>query len=157
MDSRSRHLSHDDYTVACICPIGVELMAVEGMLDEIHDSLPSSRDQNGYTLGRIGGHNVVAAVIPAIGNNGAASVAMQLLNDFRSIRLGLLVGIIRRGKLFSSVEAIYGQYLPELVDGPESSYFVKFPQAEAALVSNVIYSWLQSPVLPDLKHTTVLY
>jgi hypothetical protein len=143
MDSRSRHLSHDDYTVACICPIGVELMAVEGMLDEIHDSLPSSRDQNGYTLGRIGGHNVVAAV--------------QLLNDFRSIRLGLLVGIIRRGKLFSSVEAIYGQYLPELVDGPESSYFVKFPQAEAALVSNVIYSWLQSPVLPDLKHTTVLY
>jgi len=76
--------------VACIW---VELAAVEGMLDEIHESLPSSRDQNGYTLGRIGTHNIVVAVMLAIGNNRAASVAMQLLNDFRSIRFGLLVGI----------------------------------------------------------------
>jgi hypothetical protein len=53
MDSRSRRLSYNDYTVACICPMGVELAAVEGMLDEIHESLPSSRDQNGYTLGRV--------------------------------------------------------------------------------------------------------
>ena len=73
--------------------MGVELAAVEGMLDEIHESLPSSRDQNGYTLGRIGTHNIVVAVMPAIGNNRAASVAIQLLNDFRSIRFGLLVGI----------------------------------------------------------------
>jgi nucleoside phosphorylase len=73
--------------------MGVELAAVEGMLDEIHESLPSSRDQNGYTLGRIGRHNIVVAVMPAIGNNRAASVAIQLLNDFQSIRFGLLVGI----------------------------------------------------------------
>jgi nucleoside phosphorylase len=72
--------------------MGVELAAVEGMLDEIYESLPSGRDQNGYTLGRIGTLNVVVAVMPAIGNNRAASVAMQLLNDFRSIRFGLLVG-----------------------------------------------------------------
>jgi hypothetical protein len=63
------------------------------MLDEIHESHPSSHDQNGYTLGRIGTHNIVVAVMPAIGNNRAASVAMQLLNDFQSIRFGLLVGI----------------------------------------------------------------
>jgi nucleoside phosphorylase len=93
MDSRGRRISHNDYTVACICPMGVELAAVEGMLDEIHESLPSSRDQNGYTLGRIGRHNIVVAVMPAIGNNRAASVAIQLLNDFQSIRFGLLVGI----------------------------------------------------------------
>jgi nucleoside phosphorylase len=93
MDSRGHRLSHNDYTVACICPMGVELAAVEGMLDEIHENLPSSRDQNGYTLGRVGTHNIVVAVMPAIGNNRAASVAMQLLNDFRSIRFGLLVGI----------------------------------------------------------------
>jgi nucleoside phosphorylase len=73
--------------------MGVELAAVEGMLDEIHESLPSSRDQNGYTLGRLGTHNIVVAVMPAIGNNRAASVAVQLLNDFLSIRFGLLVGI----------------------------------------------------------------
>lgn len=35
-----------------------------------------------YTLGEIGGHNVVVAVTPEIGNNAAATVATQLLNDF---------------------------------------------------------------------------
>jgi nucleoside phosphorylase len=73
--------------------MGVEPAAVEGMLDAIHESHPPSRDQNRYTLVRIGTHNIVVAVMPAIGNNRAASVAMQLLNDFRSIRFGLLVGI----------------------------------------------------------------
>jgi hypothetical protein len=63
MDSPGHSLSHNDYTVACICPMGVELAAVEGMLDEIHESLPSSRDQNGYTLGRIGMHDIVVAVM----------------------------------------------------------------------------------------------
>jgi hypothetical protein len=43
MDSRARRLSHNDYTVACICPMGVELAAVEGMLGEIHESLPSRK------------------------------------------------------------------------------------------------------------------
>jgi nucleoside phosphorylase len=86
-------LTHDDYTVACICPMGVELAPVVAMLDERHQSLPTSRDQNSYTLGRMGVHNVVIAVMPEIGNNKAATVATQLLNDFKSIRFGLLVGI----------------------------------------------------------------
>ena len=73
--------------------MGVELAAVEAMLDEIDEDLPTSRDQNSYTLGRIGKHNVVVAVMPEIGNNQAAVVATQLLNDFPSIRFGLLVGI----------------------------------------------------------------
>jgi nucleoside phosphorylase len=41
----------------------------------------------------MGAHNVVIAVMPEIGNNSAATVATQLLNDFTSIRFGLLVGI----------------------------------------------------------------
>src|SRR5580700_5853317 len=85
-------LTHDDYTVACICPIGVELAPVEAMLDEMHQSLSISRDKNSYSLGRMGVHNVVIAVMPEIGNNSAAGVATQLLNDFTSIRFGLLVG-----------------------------------------------------------------
>jgi ankyrin repeat protein/nucleoside phosphorylase len=88
-----RRLTHDDYTVACICPMGVELAPVEAMLDETHQSLPTTRDTNNYTLGRMGAHNVVIAVMPEIGNNSAATVATQLLNDFTSIRFGLLVGI----------------------------------------------------------------
>ena len=93
MDTPLQRLTHDDYTVASICPMGVELAAMEGMLDEIHESLPSSRDQNSYTLGRIGTHNVVVVVMPEIGIGRAAVVATQLLNDFPSIRFGLLVGI----------------------------------------------------------------
>ena len=88
-----RRLTHDDYTVACICPMGVELAPVEAMLDEMHQSLPASQDKNSYTLGRIGVHNVVIAVMPEIGNSSAARVATQLVNDFTSIRFGLLVGI----------------------------------------------------------------
>ena len=73
--------------------MGVELAPVQAMLDEMHQNLPSSRDENSYTLGRMGEHNVIIAVMPEIGNNSAASVATQLMNDFKSIRFGLLVGI----------------------------------------------------------------
>jgi len=73
--------------------MGVELALVEAMLDEMHQSLPTSRDKNSYTLGRIRAHNVVIAVMPEIGNNNAAILATQLLNDFTLIRFGLLVGI----------------------------------------------------------------
>ena len=62
-------------------------------MDEIDESLPCNRDKNGYTLGRMGVHNVVVAVMSEIGNNRAAVVATQLLNNFPSIRFGLLVGI----------------------------------------------------------------
>jgi nucleoside phosphorylase len=73
--------------------MGFELAAITAMLDEIHPSLPSARDKNSYTLGRMGAHNVVVVVMPEIGNNSAATVATQLLCDFKSIRFGLLVGI----------------------------------------------------------------
>jgi len=86
-------LSHRDYTVACICPMGVELAPVKAMLDEIHPSLHTQRDQNSYTLGQIKGHNMVIAVLPGIGTSSTATVALQLLNDFPSVRFGLLVGI----------------------------------------------------------------
>ncbi|OCL04018.1 pfs domain-containing protein [Glonium stellatum] len=93
MDQRVHSITQGSYTVACICPMGVELAAMEAMLDEIHPNLPSTRDKNSYTLGQMGVHNIVIAVMPEIGNNQAANVATQLLNDFKSIRFGLLVGI----------------------------------------------------------------
>jgi len=93
MNHSPRRLSRDDYTVAYLCPLGVELGAVEGMLDQIDESIPGNRNKNGYTLGRIGVHNVAVAVMPEIGNNRAAVVATQLLNDFPSVRFGLLVDI----------------------------------------------------------------
>lgn len=73
--------------------MGVELAPVEAMLDEFHPHLPVRRDQNAYILGSMEGHNIVVVVMPDVGNNAAATVASQLLNDFPSIRFGLLVGI----------------------------------------------------------------
>ncbi|KAK5047241.1 hypothetical protein LTR84_006763 [Exophiala bonariae] len=85
--------AHRDYTVAWICPMGLELAPVKAMLDHVHPNLPTQRDHNIYTLGDMEGHNVVIAVLPETGTNAAAVVAMQLLNDFPAIRFGLLVGI----------------------------------------------------------------
>jgi hypothetical protein len=50
--------------------MGVELAPVKAILDQSHPSLPSQRDQNGYTLGEMGGHNIVIAVLPEIGDSG---------------------------------------------------------------------------------------
>jgi hypothetical protein len=36
MSSTAPRLSHNDYIIACICPMGVKLAATEVMLDEIH-------------------------------------------------------------------------------------------------------------------------
>lgn len=88
-------LSRSDYTVACICPMGVELAPVKALLDKIHPSLSTPHDQNIYVLGEIEGHNIAIAVLPEIGNNAAAVAATQLINDFPSVRFGLLVGIGR--------------------------------------------------------------
>jgi nucleoside phosphorylase len=63
------------------------------MLDQPHPSLPTQRDQNSYTLGEMGGHNIVITTLPEIGTNSAATVAIQLFKRLSSIRFGLLVGI----------------------------------------------------------------
>ena len=92
--SKSLNITHNMYSIAIICPMAVELAPVEAMLDVLHPNLPTSRvDHNVYTLGALGEHNVVIAVMPGIGTNSSAVVAAQLLNDFPSIRFTLLVGI----------------------------------------------------------------
>jgi nucleoside phosphorylase len=88
--------SRDDYTVGWICALPLEMAAAKLMLDAIHPSLPTpSTDHNTYILGNIGDHNIVVACLPAgaYGTISAATVAIQLLSSFHSIRFGLLVGI----------------------------------------------------------------
>jgi hypothetical protein len=63
------------------------------MLDEIHQSLLTSQDNNCYILGRMGVHNVIIAVMLEISNRSVVTVTTQLLNNFKLIRFGLLVGI----------------------------------------------------------------
>jgi nucleoside phosphorylase len=72
------------------------MAAAKLMLDALHPSLPRPpTDQNTYILGNIGEHNIVIACLPsgAYGNISAATVAIQLLSNFHSIRFGLMVGI----------------------------------------------------------------
>ncbi|RBA10996.1 hypothetical protein FPRO05_14321 [Fusarium proliferatum] len=88
--------SHDQYTIAWICALHIEMAAAHAMLDEIHETLPThANDSNAYILGNIKQHNVVVACLPEgrYGLNNAANVLTHLVRTFPSIRAGLMVGI----------------------------------------------------------------
>lgn len=86
-----------NYTVGWISAIAVEYVAAQEFLDEEHEgpNFVSTNDTNDYTLGKIGRHNVVIAVLPGgeYGTASAASVATNMLNSFPNVRIGLMVGI----------------------------------------------------------------
>jgi nucleoside phosphorylase len=93
-----RQLRYEDYTIGWICALPVELAAAQEMLDEEHDHPErdfGDNDENLYTMGSMGRHNVVIVCLPAgrIGNNPAAAVATQMRATFKGIRFGLMVGI----------------------------------------------------------------
>ncbi|KAJ5263151.1 hypothetical protein N7478_010756 [Penicillium angulare] len=85
------------YTVGWICALRVEYIAAQEFLNEEYGkpSFVSPNDANDYTLGRMGEHNVVIAVLPdgEYETASAASVATSMLNSFHNIRIGLMVGI----------------------------------------------------------------
>lgn len=91
--------SGDMYTVGWISALPLELAAATAMLDEEHDTPTdfnrSPSDQNNYTFGRMGEHNLVIASLPAgvYGTTSAATTASQMLSSFPNIRIGLMVGI----------------------------------------------------------------
>lgn len=86
----------DIYAVGWICEIEKEYIAARQFLDEEHAPLDLLRkDTNCYTLGKLGRHNVVIAV-PLNHENelsSATNVAMNMLHNFPSIRICLMVGI----------------------------------------------------------------
>lgn len=85
-------LRPEEYTIACICPLAIESAPLEALLDRTHLQTFWT-GYNSYTLGEIGPHNVVVATMPETGNYKVASVAANLMNDFKSIKFGLLIGI----------------------------------------------------------------
>jgi nucleoside phosphorylase len=91
------HRHSNDYTIGWICAITTEYVAAQVLLDELHEGLEnvSPHDNNVYTLGKIGKHNVVIAVLPdgEYGLSSAASLARDMLRSFPNVRVGLLVGI----------------------------------------------------------------
>ncbi|KAF4631670.1 hypothetical protein G7Y89_g6454 [Cudoniella acicularis] len=79
-----KYITNDNYTVGWICAISTENVAAQVFLDEKHNGSKSvsPNNNNDYTLGKIGEHNVVIAVLPE-GEYGISSAA----------RIGLMVGI----------------------------------------------------------------
>ncbi|CAI7644574.1 unnamed protein product [Penicillium viridicatum] len=87
----------EQYTVGWICALETEYVAARAFLDRKHarPETLSPNDNNHYTLGEIGGHQVVIAVLPDgdYGTSSAAGVARDMLHSFPNIRFGLMVGI----------------------------------------------------------------
>lgn len=86
-----------NYTVGWICAITTEYVAAQCFLDEEHEQAThvSPNDNNHYTLGRVGKHNVVVACLLAgeYGLSTAATVARDMLHSFPNVRIGLMVGV----------------------------------------------------------------
>lgn len=95
--SEEPQLSPEEYTVGWICAVTTEYVAAQVFLDQRHapPTFIATNDNNDYTLGRIGKHNVAIAVLPGgeYGTASAAGVARDMLHSFPNIRIGLLVGI----------------------------------------------------------------
>jgi nucleoside phosphorylase len=83
------------YAIGWISAVVTEYVAAQSFLDERHDSLPSVNihDDNSYTLGRIGSHNVVMVCLADYGTSQATKVATDLFHSFPNIRACLMVGI----------------------------------------------------------------
>ncbi len=86
-----------EYTIGWLCAVGRESVAARVFLDEEHekpDSLPA-KDDNSYTLGRVGKHNVVIAALPRgeYGLVNASNAAKDMIRSFPNLRAGLMVGI----------------------------------------------------------------
>lgn len=89
-----RQLKYEDYTVGWLSAILFEEVAATTMLDEEHEDLPGKRgDDNTYTLGRIGEHNVVIARPTVYGTNSAANAVTNMARTFPNMRFVLMVGV----------------------------------------------------------------
>jgi hypothetical protein len=85
---------NEDYAVAWICSLPLEMAAAKVMLDEMHGRLPQiPGDENTYTLGKVCGHNVVVICLPPRGAFTRAAAVSQMRSIFPNIRYGLMVGI----------------------------------------------------------------
>lgn len=89
--------NRNDYTVGWICATETENVAAQEILDEEHEGPESvqQNDNNIYTLGRIGKHNVVIAALPhkQYGLVNAANAARDMAHSFPNVKIGLLVGV----------------------------------------------------------------
>ncbi|KAF9890252.1 hypothetical protein FE257_006164 [Aspergillus nanangensis] len=97
-ESSSNPASRDDFDVAIICALPLEADAVLRLFEKRYDEglYMSEREPNDptcYSLGVMGGRNVVLPHPPGIGKSTAASVAAFCSMSFKNVKLALLVGV----------------------------------------------------------------
>ena len=87
----------DGFTIGIICALDIESDAVRAVFDEDWEKDQEYSglrgDNNEYSMGRIGEHNVVLAYMPGMGTTDSVHVAVDFQRSFRNIELGLIVGI----------------------------------------------------------------
>jgi nucleoside phosphorylase len=89
----------EEFEIAVICALPSEANAVDSVFDEIwgengDDRIgKAQRDENTYTMGLVGRHNVVLLWMPTKGKGSAASLASLSHLSFTEIKLVLVVGI----------------------------------------------------------------
>jgi nucleoside phosphorylase len=85
----------EDFSVAVICPLEVEALAMIAQLDEDKDYGEAFSKDCQFTLGGIGDHNIVITSLPGgrQGHSSAAIAAQQTMTTFPKISCTLLVGI----------------------------------------------------------------
>ncbi|KAF3921808.1 Ankyrin-3 [Arthrobotrys entomopaga] len=99
MPERKSLDSADLYNVGWIAALPSERAAATALLDERHEEpqgfSQNPADNNSYTWGRMGKHNVVIASLQLgfYGTSSAVTTASTLLSSLPHIRIGLLVGI----------------------------------------------------------------
>ncbi|KAK7221461.1 hypothetical protein V2G26_009464 [Clonostachys chloroleuca] len=103
------------YTVAIICALPKELMAVRALFDDNHAPPENVPDDDRYVFGKIEHHMVVATSLSKYGTNEAACAATAMKHTF-NLRFCLLVGIgggapsrdndIRLGDVVVGVEVV---------------------------------------------------
>jgi len=96
MASTSPPRDRGDFEIAVICALSLEAECVCDVLDKIWEDKKygrAPRDDNAYTLGVIGSHNVVLIHMPGMGTIRAAYAAANMKISFPNIKLALVVGI----------------------------------------------------------------
>lgn len=94
-------VTHDpySYTVAIICALAREYVAVRALLDQTFSAPETPEvtegDTNIYTFGQMGQHMVVSTCLPATiyGNNPATSCAENMRRSFSNLQFCFLVGV----------------------------------------------------------------
>ncbi|KAJ5312119.1 hypothetical protein N7508_002949 [Penicillium antarcticum] len=100
----------NDYTLAWICALPIELAAAKSLLDHVHNPLPQpATDRNIYTLGSLSGLNVVVVCLPSgvYGTTSATGRGVPTKNV--DIRLGDVVVSTPTGTYGGVVQYDYGK------------------------------------------------